>query len=203
MKLNTLLFGASALVLSVAGANATEYKPFVGLTMGIQGLVYDDAIEDNPVFYLPKDFITFGIVGGTRFGSYDSIYNGGFSVNIDTSGTEKMSDKFTNDTFAKIKTTALSATYDNYFRISGDKAKRIDLVFGAGLGVMNYHQDSQIAGYDDETAWATSVALKAGLDFELTKNITLSATGRVLIPTREHYDIAMSYIAGGAIKYVF
>ena len=203
MKSNMLLMGASAVVSSMAGANAVEYRPFVGAAVGIQGIIYDDAIEDNAVFYLPKDFITFGVEGGARFGSYDKIYNGGFSVNIDTSDSEKASYKFTNEAYAKIKTTALTATYDNFIRISGDKTKRIDLVLGAGVGAMNYHFDYQTAAADDETRWSTTIAVKAGLDFELTKNLTLSATMRWLVPTREHYNVATSYIAGGAIKYVF
>jgi len=204
MKSNILLMGAAALLVSAAAANATEYRPFVGVGMGIQGLIYDDAFEDGiSGSYLPKDFVAFGIEGGARFGSYKSIYNGGFSVNIDTTDTEKVNDKFTNETYAKIKTTALTATYDNFIRISGDKAKRIDLVLGAGMGAMNYHWDSQVVGIDDQTAWSTTFAFKAGLDFELSKNLTLSATMRWLVPTREHYNIATSYIAGGAIKYMF
>ena len=204
MKSKILLMGASAIMLSVAGANATEYKPFVGVAMGIQGMIYDDAFEDATAdSYLPKDFITFGIEGGTRFGSYDKIYNGGFSINVDTSDSEKVSNKFTNETYAKLKTTALTATYDNFIRISGDKAKRIDLVLGAGLGAMNYHLDSQTVAANDETVWSTAFAFKAGLDFELTKNLTLSANMRWLVPAREHYGIAASYIAGGAIKYSF
>ena len=203
MKSNMLLIGASAMVLSMAGANATEYRPFIGLTMGVQGLIYDDAIEDNAPYYLPKDFITFGIEGGMRFGSYDKIYNGGFVVNVDTSDTEKVTDKFTNEAYAKIKTTSLTATYDNFIRLSGDKLKRIDLVLGAGVGAMNYHLDSETVGVNDETVWSTTLAFKAGLDFELTKNLTLSAGMRWFVPTREHYGVASSYIAGGAIKYMF
>lgn len=203
MKTKLLLMGTSALALSVAGANATEYRPFVGVAMGVQGIIYDDAIEDSAPYYLPKDFIAFGIEGGMRFGSYDKIYNGGFSVNINTSDSEKVSNKFTNETYAKVKTTAISATYDNFIRVSGNKAKRIDLVLGAGAGVMNYHIDSETAAAKDETAWSTALAFKAGLDFELTKNLTISANMRWFVPTREHYDIAASYIAGGAIKYVF
>jgi len=203
MKSKILLMGASAIMLSAAGASATEYRPFVGVAMGIQGLIYDDAIEENANYYLPKDFVAFGIEGGARFGSYNKIYNGGFSVNIDTTDTEKVTDKFTNEEYAKIKTTALTATYDNFIRISGDKAKRIDLVLGAGMGAMNYHFDSQTAKIGDETAWSTEFAFKAGLDFELSKNLTLSATMRWFVPTREHYNVATSYIAGGAIKYAF
>jgi len=202
MKSNMLLMGMSAVMLSVAGANAMEYRPFVGLTMGIQGMYYDGGMK-NPGIDLPKDFIAFGIVAGSRFGSYDKIYNGGLTFNVDTTGTEKITGTFNNQEYAKIKTTNLSATYDNYIRLSGNKMKRIDLVLGTGLGAMNYHIDDNDPLESDETRWSTSVAFKAGLDFELTKNISLAATMRVFLPTRGQYGIETSYIAGGAIKYVF
>ena len=202
MKSNMLLMGMSALLVSVAGANAMEYRPFVGLAMGIQGLNYEEAFKE-PEIDLPHDFIAFGFEAGTRFGSYDQIYNGGLSFHIDTTDSEKIRETFTNKELAKIKSTTLSATYDNYIRISGDKMKRIDLVLGAGIGTMNYHVDVVDATEDDETRWSTTLALKAGLDFALTKNITLSANMRLFVPTREHYMMETSYIAGGAIKYVF
>lgn len=202
MKSNTLLLGMSAVMLSVAGANAMEYRPFVGLTMGIQGVYYDDGMKDAEID-LPKDFIAFGIEAGTRFGSYNKIYNGGLTFNVDTTGSEKITGKFDNIEYAKIKSTTLSATYDNYIRLSGDKMKRIDLVLGAGLGTMNYHIDDKDPTESDETRWSTSLAFKAGLDFELTKNISLEAMVRVFVPTRGQYGLETSYIAGGAIKYVF
>lgn len=202
MKSNILLVGMSAIMATSAGANALEYRPFVGVTMGIQGAYYDNAVKSHDID-LPKDFIAFGIEGGTRFGSYNDIYNGGLTLNIDTTGTEKITEKLTDVQQGKIKTTTLTTTYDNYIRLSGDKIKRIDLVLGAGVGAMNYHFDDNNPLAKDETVWSTSLAFKAGLDFELTKNVTLSATMRVFVPTRGHYAIETSYLAGGAIKYVF
>ena len=207
MKSKIMLFGMSALLASGAGANAAALQPFVGLTMGLQGLFYDHAFEDavnsGKKKDLPKDFISFGIEAGTRFGGYSHIYNGGLSFNIDTTATERIRDTFTNDEFAKIKSTTTSATYDNYIRISGDKMKRIDLVLGAGMGATNYHLDIKDLSGSDETRWSTVLAFKAGLEFELTQSLTLAANMRVFVPTREHYAIETSYIAGGAIKYMF
>lgn len=200
MKSKTLLMGASALILSVAGANATEYKPFVGVTMGIQTVNYD---FDKHGIDFPHDFISFGLEAGSRFGSYDEIYNGGFTLSVDTSTKEKIKDSYSDVTYAKIKSTALTATYDNYLRLSGDKIKRIDLVLGAGMGAMNVSIDGKYKAVSDEMSWSTTFVLKAGMDFELTKHITLSATGRVLLPVRDDYYAKVSYIAGGAIKYVF
>ena len=79
--------------------------------------------------------------------------------------------------------------------------KRIDLVLGAGLGMMEYNLDINHAS--DITRWSSLVELKAGLDFELTHNVTLSAQTRLFVPMRDAYGIKASYIAGGAVKYVF
>ena len=203
MKSKTLLIGMSALLVSGMGANAMEYKPFIGLTSGIQGVFYDNDFEDqNRGIDLPKDFLAIGLETGARFGSYQSIYNGGFTISADTSTKQSAETKISNDTVAHIKTTEFAATYDNYIRISGDKIKRIDLVLGGGLGAMNYHID-YAASDKDETIWSTAIVFKIGADFELTKHLTLSAMSRVFIPTRNHYAAESEYIAGGAIKYVF
>ena len=88
MKSNMLLMGMSALLVSVAGANAMEYRPFVGLAMGIQGLNYEEAFK-KPDIDLPHDFIAFGFEAGTRFGSYDQIYNGGFVKHLQIKNWQK------------------------------------------------------------------------------------------------------------------
>lgn len=201
MKSKTLLMGMSALLVSVAGANAMEYKPFVGATMGIQGNGYDDKYDTSDID-LPHDFISFGLETGVRFGAYNQIYNGGFTLSADTSSIEKIENEFTDTTFAKVDTTILAATYDNYVRVSGDKAKRIDLVLGGGIGAMDYHINYR-GDKDTQSIWSTTIVLKAGVDFELTKHLTLSATTRILFPLRDDYAIDASYIAGGAVKYVF
>jgi len=203
MKTKLVLTSIGAVLLSLAGANATEYRPFVGLTMGVAGLGYSSEIDDIKTIDFPSDFFAFGIEGGARFGGYNDIYNGGVSLNIDMTDTQKIRNKFVDTTIAKINTLAMSATYDNYLRLSGDKTSRIDLVLGAGLGAMNYHIDYKDAATDDTTMYSTMLAFKAGLDFELTKNITLSAQTRLFVPTRSHYAVDTQYIAGGAVKYVF
>lgn len=203
MKSKTLLIGMSALLVSGAGANAMEYKPFVGLTSGIQGVIYSDDFEDQAKgIDLPKDFLAIGLETGARFGSHQSIYNGGFTISADTSTKQSAEHKISDDTVAHIKTTEFAATYDNYIRVSGDKIKRIDLVLGGGLGAMNYHIDDVASG-KDETVWSTAFVFKIGADFELTKHLTLSATTRIFVPTRDDYAAESEYIAGGAVKYVF
>jgi hypothetical protein len=182
------------------GANATTIRSFAGATMGLQGAYYNSKLDSSNIDS-PKDSITFGLEAGARFGEYNKIYNYGFSVNYDNSSSEKIKQKFSDATMAKINTNVFSATFDNYMRLSGDKMKRIDLVLGAGLGMMEYN-----AGWtarSDDTRWSSLVELKAGLDFELTHNITLSAQTRLFVPMRDAYGIKASYIAGGAVKYVF
>ena len=204
MKSQIMLSGIAALLVSVAGANALEYRPFVGATMGLQGSVYSGVAKDlerTAGIDLPTDFFAFGIEGGVRAGGYNQIYNGGLTLNATKTTYSDAEDKLTHARDARIDMFNIGVTYDNFVRISGDKEARIDLVLGAGLGTMAYHVKPNIG--DSETKWSIAPELKAGLDFELTHNITLSVLGSATIPTRSHYYIDMSYVVGGAVKYMF
>lgn len=204
MKSNIMLTGAAALLVSVAGANAMEYRPFVGASMGLQGSVYSDSVKDferAAGIDFPTDFFVFGIESGVRAGEYNQIYNGGLTLSATKTTYSKVQAKYTDDRVASADMFNITASYDNYIRISGDKASRIDLVLGAGLGMMAYHID--IVGDDSETRWSFAPEVKAGMDFELTHNVTLSATARAVIPTRSGYESDMTYIIGGAVKYIF
>lgn len=207
MESKIMLTSIAALFLSVAGANATEYRPFVGFTMGLSEANYSEHAEDFALagsFDLPEEFFNIGIEAGVRFGEYTKIYNGGVMLNLDMTTNRNIQNKFTDVKYGKARASSMSATYDNYFRLSGDKTSRIDAVLGAGLGVMNYTIDwKSTAPLDDETVYSTILVLKAGMDFELTHNITLSATGRMFIPTRGHYSLDAQYLFGGAVKYMF
>ena len=206
MKTKFILTSLSALLMSVAGANAMEYRPFVGVSLGLGGLKYSSEMDDFARTVnadLPTDFFAFGFEAGTRFGSYSQIYNGGVTVNVDMTTASDIENQFTSAKYGEINTLAMSATYDNYFRLSGDKTSRIDLVLGVGLGTMNYDIDYKAPATSDETVYSPMFAFKAGLDFELTKHITLSAFGRLFTPTRSHYDVDTHYIVGGAVKYMF
>ena len=206
MKTNLFLTGLGTVLLSLTGANAVEYHPFIGATMGVADLGYsseaDNSARVNGIDN-PSDFFSFGIEGGVRFGNYNEIYNGGVTLNIDMTDTQKIRDKFSNAKFADTRTFAMSATYDNYLRLSGDKTSRIDLVLGAGIGTMNYDIDFESPIMSDKTIYSPMFAFKAALDFELTHNVILSAQARMFAPTRSHYDINAQYIFGGAIKYQF
>ena len=204
MKTKILLTSMTALLATFAGANALEYNPFVGATMGIQGALYSDDAKDmeraNHID-LPTDFFAFGLEAGVRAGSHDRVYNGGITLGATKSTYSKVEHKYSDKRVASTDLLNISATYDNYIRVSGDKARRIDLVLGAGAGVMAYHTDPIDA--DDETVWSFAPEFKIGMDFELTKHISLSANFRTFVPMRDHYAMEGSYIAGGAFKYIF
>lgn len=205
MKTKIMLTSAAALLVSVAGANAFEYRPFAGLTMGIQHVVYTDSMQDHEsgtgAIDLPNNFFVFGAEGGVRFGNYNAIYNGGLTISATKTTYSDVETKFSSTRVASTDMFNISATYDNYFRISGDKTSRIDLVLGAGLGAMAVHVDP--VGFDDETKWSFAPEFKVGMDFELTHNVTLSANARMFIPTRAHYTMDTAYVFGGAVKYMF
>ena len=207
MKSKIMLSGIAALLVSVSGANALEMHPFVGAGLGLQGLRNSSdvrKIERNNDIDFPSSLFTIGIEGGVRFGEYKQIYNGGVSVNLDMSTASDIKKKFNDDKIAELDSTVFSATYDNYIRISGDKTSRIDLVLGLGLGSMSYTvDDSVVAGLKNQTEHSAIGVLKVGLDFELSKNFTLSAMSRLFVPTKSDYKLDASYIFGGMVKYVF
>ena len=207
MKSKIMLLGIPAVLATVSSANATTFRPFVGATMGLQGVMYSNDAKDAERAYdfdLPTSLFTFGFEGGFRFGEYNKIYNGGVSLNLDMSTESDIKAKFSDVKKAELTTNVFSATYDNYIRISGDKANRIDLVLGAGFGSMSYKIDNSIDPVLKNTTEHSGVfALKAGLDFELSKNFTLSAMTRMFVPTKGHYAADTTYIVGGAVKYVF
>ena len=207
MKSKIMLSGIAALLVSVSGANALEMHPFVGAGLGLQGLRNSSdvrKIERNNDIDFPSSLFTIGIEGGVRFGEYKQIYNGGVSVNLDMSTASDIKKKFNDDKIAELDSTVFSATYDNYIRISGDKTSRIDLVLGLGLGSMSYTvDDSVVAGLKNQTEHSAIGVLKVGLDFELSKNFTLSAMSRLFVPTKSDYKLDASYIFGGMGKYVF
>jgi len=198
-----LLTGLTILSATTISANATTVKPFVGATMGIQEAFYSDDAKDferAAHIDLPTDFFAFGLEAGARFGEYNKIYNYGFSVNFDKTTYSEVNKKFSAVTSAKVDSTALSGTFDNYIRLKQDK--RIDLVLGLGLGTMAYHIDAK-NNHFDTTKYSFTPVLKAGLDFELTHNITLSAMARMFIPTRSDYEVSTTLVMGGAVKYMF
>ena len=204
MKSNIVLTSVAVLLVSVAGANALEYRPFVGLSMGVQGAIYSsDAkdIERASAIDFPTDFFAFGIETGVRAGDYNDIYNGGITLSATKSTYSAVQQRYIDKRAASADLFDISATYDNFIRISGDKESRIDLVLGAGVGTLAYHVDP--VGADSETKWSFAPELKAGMDFELTKNFTLSANIRALMPTRPHYEFDVTYIVGGGVKYMF
>lgn len=204
MKSKIALTSAAALLISVAGANALEYRPFVGATMGLQGTMYSDSAKDFERIAqidFPTDFFVFGIDAGVRAGSYFDIYNGGVSVSATKSTYSSIQQKYVDHRVASGDLFNVAITYDNYIRISGDKQNRIDLVVGAGFGSMAYHIDRVVG--DNSTKWSFAPEFKLGLDFELTQHVILSANFRTIIPTRSHYETELSYICGGAVKYLF
>jgi hypothetical protein len=208
MKTKIVLTSVSALLLSVAGANALEFRPFIGATIGLNELVYSDAMDDYArasQIDLPEDldFVAFGLEAGIRFGAHNQIYNGGFTLAVDTTSTSDVEEKFTDRKVADLSSSYFTATYDNYIRLSGDKLKRIDLIVGVGAGSMEYKMEYKDSGLSDDTIYSPIAVMKIGADFEVTKSLTLSATTRIFIPTRSHYDIETSYIFGGAVKYLF
>nr|MBQ0091610.1 hypothetical protein [Candidatus Enterousia merdequi] len=226
MKTNILLPTLTALFVAT-GANAAQYRPvkmsygaqtrpFIGVTLGAQTLNWKDTYKnaaDIDDITMPQDFFSFGIETGFRFGNYHEIYNGGLSLNFDISTGDNAEYYPSYIKVSENKNMSISATYDNYIRLSGDKLKRIDLVLGFGGGAFDEITDYDHLGTStlfpeypfpsDDNSWSAAVALKAGFEFEITENISLSTNARMFIPLKSDYDIGSSFIFGGSVKYIF
>ena len=224
MKSNILFTSLAALTV-MSGANAAQYRPvkmsygaqlrpFVGITLGMQTIDWDSQVKSDSKTLgvtLPEDFLVFGVEGGFRFGNYHEIYNGGLTLNFDMTIPDDVETTISHIKIAEISTYSISGTYDNYIRLSGDQSRRIDLVLGAGIGAINERTSWDHVGTEttfggtpaDENDWAGMFVLKAGIDFEVTKYIILSAQTRAFIPVKSQYDLDTNFIFGGAVKYVF
>ena len=133
-------FLTSAIIASLFGitnANATEIKPFIGANLGITSAAWTDVLErmSERLWELPKTFWGFGIDAGVKFAK-DKMYNCGLTLAYD----------YINDSKAKINSdvkplissvkfgfSVVSATFDNYLRISGTEQNREDIVISLGL----------------------------------------------------------------------
>jgi opacity protein-like surface antigen len=224
MKSKILLTSLAA-ALAVSGANAAQYRPikmsygpqirpFVGANIGMQRIDYSNQLKKDAALLnidIPKDFVNFGIEGGFRFGNYHEIYNGGVTFNFDITLSDDVETNLSHIKLAEMRTMEISGTYDNYIRLSGDNHKRIDLVLGAGVGgldeVTKWDHVGTEAAFGDKPAnehdWAFNAVLKLGFDFEMTKNVTLSAHTRMFVPFKSQYDYNYNMIFGGSVKYLF
>lgn len=128
-------------MLNITSAFAMDIRPFIGLNIAANAASWQDeadAAAKNLGVDLPTGFYGLGLDAGVVFAN-DNIYNAGvalsydyaFDSNADLSVAGKLN-------FHSVKAgfSALSATFDNYIRVSNSESKRKDIVIGVGIARM-------------------------------------------------------------------
>lgn len=202
--------------LTVFSAMAVEVKPFIGGNLAINGVVYSDEVEeifDDIGVDLPGGFFGLGIEAGVRFLT-DDIYNASVALAYDYAfDSEADVNSVTKDYISSIDTgfSAISATFDNYIRVSGDAKQRQDVVLGIGLGraterikmkatTLGKANGLYNINEDDD---GSVVVLKIGYNNQISERADWYLNGRWFIPTVSDSDVEVMFNLGAGIKFVF
>ena len=201
-----------------AGMTGFNYdQAFNFITETVLPLANDVALK------FPKYDTTIGMEGGMRFGKYKSVWNGGFTIsadktlgkkpniiapakfwNPDTTGWSAMEitkHKLLTETVSSLKANVniLAATFDNYIRLNKSVENRLDFV--VGVGVADVETDVNLYGLGVSLSSHAAV-FKAGLELELTDNISMTMGTRMYTPVAgQYYDSFYSF--KGGLKFLF
>lgn len=210
-----LVFGAAS-ILTINSALATEIKPFIGVNLALNGISWNGKVEKplkDANMDLPTSFFGLGAEAGVRLKT-DGIYNPGITLAYDYAFDSSADIKWpANEVFYSFDAgfSAISATFDNYIRFSGNAEKRSDVVLGIGLAnateriEMRTTAYAKTLGYMDEKGKddGTFIVLKAGFNFELSDKIDFYTNGRWFVPTASDGDVDALFNLDAGLRFVF
>lgn len=199
----------------VGKSYAMDVKPFIGANIGINGVAYDEDVYDDNYdagIEMPEAFFGAGVEAGIRFQT-PRVYNAGvvfsydyaFDTEADLSyPAEDMIDSW------KQGFSAISITFDNYLRVSGNAKHRQDIVLGLGLGraTSRFQLDPTIDGilmgldYTKESDKDTVVVLKVGYNYNFASDFDWYLNGRWFIPSDNDFVKAL-FNANAGIRFIF
>lgn len=212
-----LLVGVSAIsMLSIENVNAADIKPFIGGNVAINGVIWSNDADQNTRdigIDLPDAFIGLGLEAGVKFVN-NNIYNAGITLVYDYAfDSEAKLDSYIKQYYYDVSTgfSSISVTFDNYIRISGEKAHRRDIVLGVGLangterisvkttyyGEVNGLKD--VKEKDDGRAFV----LKIGYNHQMADNIDWYVNGRTFIFSGGDKDVNSMFNFSTGLRYVF
>ncbi len=224
-----VLTSIGALMLTALSAGAAEttcskgdcsnYKIFFGINAGMLGVNYDGALKtlidnlpsmmgggDVKSLKLPEKDTVIGMEGGMRFGKYKNVWNGGFTISAEKTlgkkieavvDTASITGKLIANT--KLSVNAISATFDNYIRLNKSLENRLDLVVGVGIAEVETNVKLADVGMSLNSHAAV---LKAGLELELTDNISMTLGSRMYMPVAGQYYGSIYNVKAG-FKFLF
>ena len=202
--------------MCISPALAVNVKPFIGANLGITGVAYDEDIYDensDAGIDMPEAFLGTGIEAGIIFQT-PRIYNAGITVAYDYAfDTEADLDYYAEDAidYWKQGFSAVSATFDNYLRVSGDAKHRQDIVLGIGLGRANsrfhmrttpYGRTLGLEDIKDNDDDDTIVVFKIGYNYRVSSHFDWYLNGRWFMPSDDDVIKAL-FNASAGVRFVF
>lgn len=206
----TVPFFAAALM--GFSANAVDIKPFIGGNLSINGVAYSDDCKDATDSIgvdLPTSFWGIGAEAGVKF-EMERIYNAAlvFSYDYAFNKEAEMNTGISDYVSAKIGFSALSMTFDNYLRVSGNDDHRQDIILGIGMARATERVDIKFTSYmglDDinEKDDGNAVVFKIGYNYKITNHVDWYLNGRWFVPTNSDSDIGALFNANAGIRFLF
>lgn len=203
-------------VLTIGKANALETKLFIGGNIALNSVAWSNQVEkelkDNNL-NLPTSFFGLGAEAGIRLKT-DGIYNPGVTLAYDYTFDSASEIKWpANQVFSSLDTgfSAISATFDNYIRFSGESSRRSDVVLGIGLASITERYDIRYTSYAHSLGLTdnkgsddgTFVVFKLGVNFEISDKIDFYTNCRLFTPTKSGGDMDALFNLNAGVKYVF
>lgn len=218
MKKILIICSYAVLAMKCLPSYSMELKPFIGFNIAANGVVYSDELNDmsdDANIDLPTAFFSAGAEAGLKFKT-NNIWNGAITLAYDyafDSEADTDSNPYINS--MNMGFSAISATFDNYIRVSRDAAHRQDIVVGVGVAraterveatLVNTEYNNELLNtkYSNisEKDRATTFVLKIGYNYQLSNNAEWYLNGRWFIPSSDR-EVEALFNADVGLRFVF
>lgn len=157
---------------------------------------------------LPSNNLALGAEVGVKFFSYAKMYNLGISAEynymFDSGATinapaSEYIDEIT------VGFSSLGFNMENYFRVSNEDNKRVDLIIGVGYAQITERVSTQIAGYiNDLSDKGSSIALIFGAEGQINDYISWTVKPKVYLMTAtKNSDLSAMFDINAGIRFTF
>lgn len=198
------------LALECSPSYSMELKPFIGLNIAANGVAYSDElndISDDANIDLPSSFFSVGAEAGLKFKT-TNIWNSSITLAYDYAfDSEADTDDNPYVDYMNMGFSAISATFDNYIRVSGDAIHRQDIVIGVGVARATERIEMSLMEYTgyaelSEEDKATTFVLKVGYNYQMPNNAEWYLNGRWFIPSSDS-EVEALFNANVGLRFVF
>lgn len=216
MKKILIVGSCFAVALTGFSSYSMNIKPFVGGNLAVNGVVWADDVKD-PMdaagIDLPTSLFGIGFEAGVKF-NRENMYIPALTVAYDYMfNSEADIDAVTKPNISSFDVgfSAISATFDNYLRVSGNSRHRQDIILGIGLGsatervTMKTTSLGKANGYADidEDENGTIFIFKIGYNYQISNHVDWYLNGRWFFPTESKRDIESLFNMNAGIRFLF